>query len=129
MSPISIIKASVLLLCLLFFVQTSAILRFNKRNEVKLCPIEYQSCVCNYTSANRFSNNPDQIEYNSNVAVALLIDCRLDSQFSAIPKISFSNQANRNTLQHISQIDLSRTSINTIQTDAFHVRIITNVKT
>lgn len=123
-----LLRASVLLLCFLFFVQTSAILRFNKRNEVKLCPVEYQACACNYTSANRFSSSPDQIEYNPNFAYALLIDCRLEKSFTTIPRVSYSNQANRNTLQHITQIDLSRTSITTIQTDAFHVSILKKLR-
>ena len=108
-----------LLFCL-FIKQSEELLHFNKRNQVKLCPIEYQSCMCNYTSASRFNSRPEHIEYSSQHTLSVFVDCRKNKQLANIPKVHY-NQNNRNSLQHITQIDLSRTSIKTVQTDAFQV--------
>ena len=103
----------------------AAAFKYNKRNGNNLCPQEYQLCLCNYTSNN--------IEHSSDY-MSLMIDCSkiqathreatVDNMkkqaFAVVPKVSNAG-ANRNHLQQITQLDLSRTSISEIPTDAFHV--------
>ena len=90
---------------------------FNKRNERNICPIEYQSCVCNYTTSGNRDININIAKYQ-----ALMVDCTMTKNFTQIPSISYKH-SNRNYLEHVTQLELSHTNITEIQTEAFNVRI------
>lgn len=108
------------LILLSLFTRHSTSLRiFAKRNERMLCPMEYQSCMCNFTSGNRISNNLENTEHQ-----AVMIDCSKTKNFNQIPAISNKHWS---FLKQVTQLELSYTNISEVQTEAF--RGLTGLKT
>lgn len=120
-----------------------------KRNE-NLCPIEYQSCWCDYTNTNSNINLNSQSNDNinskqflspsspSSSQLSIMIDCqyfltndenlKLNNKSSKkimlteIPKITTGQIGSKfKYLSQITHLDLSRTAITEIPTDAFQV--------
>ena len=120
------LKLAVFIWVLLLTNDDTAAFKYNKRNGNNLCPQEYQLCLCNYTSTSNTIEHHNS-DYMSKSASSLMIDCskiQVDNMkmhvFAVIPRVSNAG-ASRNHLQQITQLDLSRTSISEIPTDAFHV--------
>lgn len=120
-----------------------------KKRQENLCPIEYESCWCDYTNTN---SNENTNKFNSKTTTfSIMIDCQfyiandLESTNNAnlklnrtneqhrktsqnkkilteIPKIASSNTVNKfKYLNHITHLDLSQTPITEVPTDAFQV--------
>jgi hypothetical protein len=124
-----------------------------KKRQESLCPPEYQSsCWCDYINSNNVNGNDYQSgnnnKYDSTVTTlglsypssAIMIDCqfyksnnnnetsqsnnnKINSLLFEIPKVSASGSSKYKHLTHISYIDLSRTGIKEVPTDAFNVII------
>jgi hypothetical protein len=117
-----------------------------KRQEPSsLCPPEYQSCSCDYIQPN-IQNQPMAGKMgggsgsSGTTNLAIMIDCQFNlNDFKAstdnskilneIPKLSRSGSSNQamgkfRHLSHIAHLDLSRTAISEIPTDAFQVNLI-----
>lgn len=133
---------------------------FKKRQE-NICPVEYESCWCDYTNTNSNLNtnanslNNDQTDSKSGSAsssssvttfalkLSIMIDCqyylineqstenlklnktnRKKQILTEIPKISNSQSGSKfKYLNMITHLDLSRTAITEIGTDAFQVSL------
>ena len=96
--------------------------RFRKRDENKLCPMEYRKCLCNYTNTNRLVNS-DRFDFNTKKTFSIMIDCTRHGSLERIPNIT-NRKSKRHYLKHITQLDLTRTNIDVVPTDAFHVSLI-----
>lgn len=95
--------------------------RFRKRDENKLCPMEYRKCLCNYTNTNRLVDS-DRFNFATKQTFSVMIDCTRHGSLERIPNIT-NRKSNRNYLMHVTQLDLTRTNIDNVPIDAFHVSL------
>ncbi|RNA27834.1 leucine-rich repeat-containing 15 isoform X1, partial [Brachionus plicatilis] len=101
-----------------------------RRRRENLCPVEYESCWCEYTNP-KYANEPESITNIGSYSPAIMINCNfhqdesntkilLNKSFDQIPKMSSSSSIVRQKhLSSITHLDLSRTEIFEFPSDAF----------
>jgi len=108
----------------------------NKKRQENLCPNEYEACWCEYINSNNLDMGKDQVDFTSSSS-SIMINCHhyLSSEMdqkkskplkflNEIPKINTTVTNKKKLLSSVTHLDLSRTEISEIPTDAFQVSYI-----